>query len=108
MTTLCCATSEPLSDTNAASDSDTKTVDLKTLLVGVRQLSTHLWSAYKSRRQRKIDRDAFRNLLTLDDELLDDIGVTRDSVRWAAQLPLNVNAAQALKETRRKQIQSRR
>ena len=33
-----------------------------------------------------------------DDFLLADIGVTRDEVRWAATLPLNVNAALALED----------
>ena len=34
-----------------------------------------------------------RNLLELDDRMLADIGVRRDEVAWAAQLPLAVNAA---------------
>jgi len=37
-------------------------------------------------------------MLALSDELLDDIGVTRDDVRWAAQLPMSVDAACALRE----------
>ena len=35
---------------------------------------------------------------TLDEYLLRDIGVTRAEVRWAAGLPLTVNAALALEE----------
>jgi len=46
-----------------------------------------------TRRQRRIDRDAFRTLLGLDDAMLKDIGVTRDEVRRASDLPLSVNAA---------------
>jgi uncharacterized protein YjiS (DUF1127 family) len=34
----------------------------------------------------------------LDDFLLRDIGVTREDLRWAAGLPLTVNAALALEE----------
>jgi uncharacterized protein YjiS (DUF1127 family) len=34
-----------------------------------------------------------RNMLELDDRMLADIGVRRDEVAWAAQLPLAVNAA---------------
>lgn len=34
-----------------------------------------------------------RNMLELDDRMLSDIGVRRDEVAWAAQLPLAVNAA---------------
>ncbi len=49
------------------------------------------WAA--ERHQRRIDRDAFRNLLSLDDQMLKDIGVTRDEVRRASDLPLSVNAA---------------
>lgn len=42
----------------------------------------------ETRHQRRIDRDAFRNLLSLDDQMLKDIGVTRDEVRRASGLPL--------------------
>ena len=45
-----------------------------------------------------------RRLAELDDRLLRDIGVTRSEVRWAAGLPLSVNAALELEEkaTRRR------
>jgi uncharacterized protein YjiS (DUF1127 family) len=33
-----------------------------------------------------------------DDYMLQDIGITRDEVEWAAGLPLTVNAAVALEE----------
>ena len=36
------------------------------------------------------------HLQELDDYLLDDIGVTRDDLKWASQTPLNENAAQLL------------
>lgn len=45
------------------------------------------------RRQERVDRAAFNNLLSLDDGLLKDIGVSRGDVRWASNLPLSVNAA---------------
>ena len=48
-----------------------------------------------------IDRDAFRNLLSLDDQMLKDIGVTRDEVRRASDLPLSVNAALELEAVAR-------
>lgn len=38
-------------------------------------------------------RRSVRNLLELDDRMLADIGVRRDEVAWASQLPLAVNAA---------------
>ena len=57
------------------------------------------WAA--EREQRRIDRAAFRTLLGLDDQMLRDIGVTRDEVRRAANLPLSVNAAQELDAVKR-------
>uniref|UniRef100_UPI0035934666 DUF1127 domain-containing protein n=1 Tax=Aestuariivirga sp. TaxID=2650926 RepID=UPI0035934666 len=38
-------------------------------------------------------RRAVTRLDRLDDYMLRDIGVTRDEIRWAAGLPLSVNAA---------------
>jgi len=35
-------------------------------------------------------------MLTLDDDILLDIGVTRGDVIWASKLPKNKNAAQEL------------
>lgn len=67
----------------------------------VRQAYRRLSGWLKTRHERKINRDAFSHLLKLDDGLLDDIGVTRDSVRWAASLPLSVDASCALQETAR-------
>ncbi len=52
-----------------------------------------------SRRLRRSQRDArtaFLPILRLDDRMLEDIGVTRDDVLWAARLPLEVNAAKAM------------
>jgi uncharacterized protein YjiS (DUF1127 family) len=49
-------------------------------------------------------------LETYDDFLLADIGVTRDEIRWAAGLPLSVNAAIALEDRafrRRKNLPER-
>lgn len=43
-------------------------------------------------------RRAVARLDRLDDFLLRDIGVTREDLRWAAGLPLTVNAALALEE----------
>ncbi len=38
------------------------------------------------------------DLSTYDDYMLNDIGVTRDEIQWAAGLPLTVNAALALED----------
>ncbi len=48
--------------------------------------------------RRRESRDAFKHLLSLDEALLKDVGVTRADVEWAAQLPLSVNAARALQD----------
>ena len=52
----------------------------------------------KTRAAQMLARRAFENLLILDEDLLKDIGVTRDEVIWASRLPLDVSAAQKLKE----------
>lgn len=53
--------------------------------------------AYRLNRDR---RDAFANMLRLDDGILDDIGVTRDEVACAARQPLHVNASDVLQAAR--------
>jgi len=53
-------------------------------------------AALATRREQRMTRDAFMNIVDLDDKVLDDIGVTREEVEWAARLPLRVNASQAL------------
>ncbi len=45
------------------------------------------------RRQQVTNRLAFKNLLTLEANILQDIGVTREDVIWASKLPLSKNAA---------------
>lgn len=60
-----------------------------------------LYGAFRNirrRRDHRLDRAAFLNLTRLDERLLDDIGVTREDVAWAAALPIEVNAARALRE----------
>jgi len=50
------------------------------------------------------------DLSTYDDYMLNDIGVTRDEIQWAAGLPLTVNAALALEDRalrRRRRVQKR-
>jgi uncharacterized protein YjiS (DUF1127 family) len=49
-------------------------------------LLAQLWRNWKAKR-------AVRRLQDLDDNLLADIGVTREEINWALLLPLSVNAA---------------
>ena len=67
-------------------------------------LRRHFHSFMKYRELRKaqrIDRLAFQHVLYLDDQLLEDIGVTRDDVLWANKLPLTENAALELRNIAR-------
>lgn len=77
---------------------------LSALQRAVSDIVSGLKTDYARFHQLRTDRDAFLNLLTLDDRQLDDIGVTRDEVIWASELPLDRNAAlelDALKKRRR-------
>ena len=56
------------------------------------------------RRQRRIDRDAFKNLLALDEKDLKDIGVRREDVIWASKLAIHKNASQELEKIRANNI----
>lgn len=60
----------------------------------VRKIRTHL----QLRRQHRINRQAFAQMMNLEDELLKDIGVTRADIHWASSLPLSENAAIELKK----------
>lgn len=61
---------------------------------------THLFKAAAAYIRRKyyqrIDRQAFNYLLTLDDALLKDIGVTKQDVVYASNLPLCTDASAVL------------
>ena len=67
----------------------------------------HRLQAY---RQNRINRLAFRAVLRLDDHMLRDIGLTRDDVLWADQLPMSRSAAKELNKVSklRRQAASRR
>lgn len=63
-------------------------------LIRSRHDEAQSWAARFATRYRNWRaRRNVRNLLELDDRMLADIGVRRDEVAWAAQLPLAVNAA---------------
>jgi uncharacterized protein YjiS (DUF1127 family) len=67
-----------------------------TIRAGVRTLVLRLRHALVSGHEHKIARRAFTDTFRLDDRMLDDIGVTREDVEWAAGLPLWMDAAEAL------------
>jgi uncharacterized protein YjiS (DUF1127 family) len=52
---------------------------------------TRLWRNWQARKR-------IENLRTYDDYMLRDIGLTREEVQWAAELPLTVNSTLALEE----------
>lgn len=54
-------------------------------------IARRLWRNWTARKR-------VASLGRFDDYMLQDIGVTRDEVEWAAGLPLTVNAALALEE----------
>jgi uncharacterized protein YjiS (DUF1127 family) len=66
------------------------------VLAAIRMLVLRLQNVLLSHHEDKIARRAFLNTFHLDDRMLDDIGVTREEVEWAANLPIRVNASQAL------------
>ncbi len=43
-----------------------------------------------------------RNMLDMEDVMLDDVGIERHEVQWAARLPLTVNASIAMHERARR------
>jgi uncharacterized protein YjiS (DUF1127 family) len=64
---------------------------------------TRLFRNWKARRR-------IAQLESYDDFMLNDIGLTREEINWAASLPLTVNAALALEERafrRRKSLPER-
>ena len=69
---------------------------LRQVLSLLLRISEQQIQARRLRKSHRDARDAFRRTLRLDDNLLDDIGVTREEVEWAATLPLEVNASRAL------------
>lgn len=61
--------------------------------------TTRCW--WQKRRDERAARAAFQAVRRLDDRLLDDLGLMRVDVEWAASLPLHLCAARALDERKR-------
>lgn len=105
-----CSNTNQANSLNAAQHSVQKTVE--TVSTECRQnivlrSITKVFSAIRNHVVRKynqrIDRQAFNYLLTLDESLLKDIGVTRGDVMWASQLPMSEDAAKKVEEIARHQ-----
>ena len=62
------------------------------------KLTAGIGNWFAIRKQRRIDRLAFQHMLTLDDSTLRDIGVSRNDVIWASNLPLSANASLELQK----------
>ncbi len=63
---------------------------------------------HAQRRQRRIDRDAFLNLMSLDDTRLKDIGISRNDIIWASKLAMHKNASKELEKIRMNNIATAR
>lgn len=63
----------------------------------LRNWFTNAWhefsGQFKRRKQKRLDRQSFQQLLFAEDFVLEDIGVTRADVEWANKLPISQNAA---------------
>ncbi len=65
---------------------------------GLQRLAAGIKTVFNNWIQNRVDRQAFSHLLTLDDHILKDIGLTRDDVVWASRLPVSVNASLELEK----------
>lgn len=64
--------------------------------------------AYAEYQQRRVDRDAFRNLLNLDEASLKDIGVSRNDIIYASNLGIHESASKELEKIRKTNIATAR
>lgn len=62
----------------------------------------HLKAYIKRKNNQRIDRAAFNNLLTLDENILKDIGVSRADIVFASKLPLDTDASRVIEEIARR------
>jgi uncharacterized protein YjiS (DUF1127 family) len=59
-----------------------------------------LWRNWRARRSMRL-------LEKMDDRMLRDMGLTRDDLRWARNLPLSFNATVALEDLRLRSLRGR-
>jgi len=65
---------------------------------GLRDAIARLFESLSAKAELRRRRRAFLNLATLDDRMLDDIGLTRSDVEKVAGLPLEINASLAVRQ----------
>lgn len=81
---------------------------LKALAGEALHMVFHAWAMAQDVYQRHQNRQGVRDMLTLDDHILRDIGVTRYDVQRAGNLPLNHRAGEELTVMSGRRRQSRR
>jgi len=68
----------------------------------LRKILSDIGSYLIRKHNQRVDRQAFNHLLALDESLLKDIGVTRNDVLWASNLPISEDASAKLNEIARR------
>ncbi len=97
MNTLCSNTcNESYTYTDNTTSHATRVVSVKAPVANVSSWLLAPVRFVKTRIRQRIERQAFDNLLRLDNQMLSDIGVTRADVVWASNLPLSQDAATQL------------
>lgn len=76
----------------------------RTIFGWVAAAAIALWRAVDDLYCRIQNRRRFEAMLELEDSLLNDIGVTRDEVRWASRLPLSYSAGDELRRASGRRI----
>ena len=91
MTTICNSNIQPLASQQTV---------FSIIMQATNDIAAHLMNAFKQRQRHWSNRNAFQQMLKLDDHILADIGLTRDDVYWANTLPVERNAVLELDKIR--------
>ncbi|MCT8971171.1 DUF1127 domain-containing protein [Microbaculum marinisediminis] len=65
---------------------------------GFLSLATSVLHGLRRRIERRQQRRTFMTMAALDDRILDDIGLTRRDIEYAAGLPMQINASLAVRQ----------
>ena len=75
----------------------------------LRDAFRHVLRAWRTRREQRLARLAFQRLATYDAHLLDDMGLTHADLAWGSSLPIDMDAAAAVRRrARNRRTQERR